>query len=153
MNKRFKKYLGLRQITQKEMASLSGISEMQISRFCNNNIITVKTLLKLLSACDDLSLDYLFFGYGEVLKQKAGDITVNYGSIHNNNNRNEGAGDNSIVIKTSSKDNFHSTDSATLHHLLNEKEKLIAEKDRIISERDATIGRLLASLSPSSTTH
>lgn len=151
MNKRFKKYLGLRQITQKEMASLSGVSEMQISRFCNNNIITVKTLLKLLSACDDLSLDYLFFGYGEVLKQKDGDITVNYGSIHNS--RNESIGDNSIVVKNSSKNNFPSAEYINLHQLLNEKEKLIAEKDRIISERDATIGRLLASLSPSSTTH
>lgn len=149
MNKRFKKYLGLRQITQKEMASLSGVSEMQISRFCNNNIITVKTLLKLLSACDDLSLDYLFFGYGEVLKQKAGDITVNYGSIHNS--RNEGAGDK-VVVRNSSKNNFPSAECINLHQLLNEKEKLIAEKDRIISERDATIGRLLASLSPSSTT-
>ncbi len=144
MNKRFKKYLGLRQITQKEMASLSGLSEMQISRFCNNNIITVNALLKLLSACDDLSLDFLFFGYGSILKTKNSDVTYNYGNIQNNHS--EDISNNSIFTEDSSQ-----KQKLDFLQILHEKEKLLAEKDRIISERDATISRLLTSLPPSST--
>lgn len=121
------------------MASLSGLNEMQLSRFCSNNVITVKTLVKLLSACDDLSLDFLFFGYGEIFKSK-GNTTINHGDIHN---------DKSNTISDSAKTK-HNPDTDMLR-LLEEKEKLIAEKDRTISERDQTIGRLLQAISPSPT--
>lgn len=139
MNKRFKKYLALRGITQKEMSTLSGVSEMSISRFCSNDKISVRTLVKLLSACDDLSLDYLFFGYGSILKKTEGH-TTNYGTI-NNNEQNDIIGDNAYVMKTTTvnQDTYP-------RDLISEKDRIITECHRIISERDATISQLLEKL-------
>lgn len=121
MNKRFKKYLAFSGISQKEIASLSGLSEMQVSRFCSNGAISVDNLVKLLLACDDLNLEYLFFGYGSILKE---DKTTNY----IDNSQHGTVGSNSFVMKESAINTNYAA--------------LLLEKDKIISQRDATIQRM-----------
>lgn len=115
---------------------MSGLSEMQVSKFCKNGNITVKALLRLISACDDLSLDFLFFGYGEILKKKDG-MTINYGTV-NNHEQNDIVGNNSTVIKSTLQGG--SIDS---WELILEKDRIIQENYNVISLRDASISKLI----------
>lgn len=67
MNTRFKKYLNEKLLSQKEFAQLAGVNESVVSRFCQGKVISSDNLVKLLSACRDLNLEYLFYGEGAIL--------------------------------------------------------------------------------------
>ena len=116
----------------KKISSKSCLLYPRLKRWACRRRFIVKTLVKLLSACDDLSLDFLFFGYGEIIKSK-GNTTINYSDIHNDKRN--------IIGDTVKTKNNPDTDML----------RLLEEKDRTISERDQTIGRLLQTISPSST--
>lgn len=151
MHNRFKQYLRIKVISQKEIAEQAGVSAMLVSRFCKTGSTSLANFCKLLSVCNDLSLDYLFFGVGSILREGRG-VTVNCGSVSGTFNNNS-SGDNSLINQNStvgqdvkagniSQDN----DSSNKDKLIMEKDRIIAQKDKIISERDDTITRLTRSL-------
>ena len=65
MNERFLRYLRFKKLSQKKLCELSSVPQATVSRFCNGNGIMSDALLKMLQVCDDLSLEWFFYGTGE----------------------------------------------------------------------------------------
>lgn len=134
MGERFVKYLHLKGITQRKLAELSCVSPSLISRFCSGGNIQSDKLLKIIQCCDDLSLDWLFYDTGDMIRRR-GD-TINLGVF-------AGADVNdSVVVHDSKNVHVNGKPEKGTAELLAEKDRLIAIKDRTITERDATIERL-----------
>ena len=47
--------------------------------FCSGGAITSDRLQRILHVCDDLSLEWFFFGTGDMFRSRGGDTTYNYG--------------------------------------------------------------------------
>ena len=134
MNKRFVTYLKAKGISQKEISDLSSVSAATVSRFCAGSPILSDKLLRLLQVCDDLSLDWLFFGTGDMIRSRScASYTFNMGSYSGS----EISHDHSV--------NIRSSPGAQVGALSRKDVDLqLAEKDRVISDRDMTIGKLNA---------
>lgn len=132
MYKRFLLYLHEKGMTRKDLSELSGVSRSVVTRFFQERDIESGSLVKMLSVCDDLSMDWLFRGIGGMFLSDAAS-SVNIGST----------GEDSVVVN-GSRDVKVERGSAS--SVLLEKDRIILEKDRIISERDRTIERLHALL-------
>ena len=132
MNGRFVVYLKSKGLSQKEISELSCVSAATVSRFCSGSPITSDKLLRLLQVCDDLSLEWLFFGTGDMVRSRSCDsYTFNMGSYSGSDISN----DHSV--------NIRSSPGAQVGALTRKDvDLLLAEKDRVISERDVTIGKL-----------
>lgn len=132
MNGRFVVYLKSKGLSQKEISELSCVSAATVSRFCSGSPITSDKLLRLLQVCDDLSLDWLFFGTGDMVRSRTCDsYTFNMGSFSGS----DISHDHSVNIRSSP-----GAQVGALSRM--DVDLLLAEKDRVISERDATIGKL-----------
>ena len=108
MQRRFKQYLGIKMLNQKDVAADAGLTPGQVSRFCQSGSISLENFRKIISVCNDLSLDYFFFGIGPIIRDTGRD--------GNNRVTNNLSGDSTIeTIK------------------YQEKDRIIAEKDEIIS--------------------
>lgn len=140
MNERFSQYLRIKGLSMRRLSELSGVSVSVISRFCGGSSISTDKLLRLLQVCDDLSLEWLFYSTGEMIRKCDG-ATVNVGSFAGA----DVAQDNSVVVKNSNGVNVNPSSKENSLALV-EKDRIILEKDRIISERDATIQELLKKL-------
>ena len=141
MNSRFVRYLGFKGLTQSELSDLSGVPKSTVSRFCAGQPVGSDKLLRMLQVCDDLSLEWLMFNTGDMLRSCEGNI-----HIVNNNGAYSGsdiAKDNSNIIKNSSGVSVGGfSEGRELLDMILEKDKLIAGKDEVISERDRTISLL-----------
>lgn len=138
MGSRFLEYLRIKGLSQKKICQLSSVSESLLSRFCSGGAITSDRLQRILHVCDDLSLEWFFFGTGDMFRSRGGDTTYNYGKY-------AGADivrDKGVMVKS---DNVHLGTNPS-DDLISEKDRIILEKDKIISERDKTIGELLKML-------
>lgn len=132
MNGRFVVYLKSKGLSQKEISELSCVSAATVSRFCSGSPISSDKLLRLLQVCDDLSLEWLFFGTGDMVRSRSCDsYTFNMGSFSGS----DISHDHSVNIRSSPGAQVGALSRADV-------DLLLAEKDRVISERDATIGRL-----------
>lgn len=132
MNGRFVIYLKSKGLSQKEISELSCVSAATVSRFCSGSPISSDKLLRLLQVCDDLSLDWLFFGTGDMVRSRTCDsYTFNMGSFSGS----DISHDHSVNIRSSPGAQVGSLSRMDV-------DLLLAEKDRVISERDATIGKL-----------
>jgi len=132
MNGRFVVYLKSKGLSQKEISELSCVSAATVSRFCSGSPISSDKLLRLLQVCDDLSLEWFFFGTGDMVRRRTCDsYTFNMGSYSGS----DMSQDHSV--------NIRSSPGAQVGDLSRKDvDLLLAEKDRVISERDATIGKL-----------
>lgn len=150
MEKRFKQYLGVKMVTQKQVAKESGISISSMSHFMKTGAISLDNFRKIMQVCQDLSLDYLFYGYGPMMKESSG-ITVNCGTNSGTINNNSPK-DNSVAVNNMSgrsKIQFQSELTPELMSLIQEKDHIIMEKDKVITKRDETISVLTGRLSSS----
>ena len=138
MNQRFALYLRVKNMGQQELAVESGISQATISRFCSGGSITSDKLLRLLHVCDDLSLYWLFYGTGEMLRKDCNSTVINMGSFAGSKVDSE----DSVILGDSPGSDATRQDSYRLLSLLTRKDEIIAGKDAIISERDKTIKHL-----------
>lgn len=137
MNERFLQYIRLKGLSQRRLSDLSCVSVSTISRFCSGGTISSDKLQKLLQVCDDLSLEWLFFDSGSMMRSRGG-MTVNMGAYAGADVLN----DESVTVRDSSGVHVERSASGVRSEALAAKDAVIAERDRVISERDATIGRL-----------
>ena len=142
MEDRFVKYLRFKDITQKKLSELSSVTESTISRFCKGGNISSDKFLKLLQCCDDLSLEWLFYGTGEMIRSCGNNITNNYGAFSGS----DIVTDDSVLVKNSKDVRVNKPKDKSFMIAISEKDRIIAEKDRIISERDKTIQHLYSLL-------
>ena len=147
MNGRFVRYLGFKGISQAKMSELSCVPRSTVSRFCSGHPVTSDKLLRMLQACDDLSLEWLFFGSGDMIRKCDG-VTMNVGAFAGA----DVASGNGTVVKNSKGVNIGVGDSEGLMKLLCEKYIVIAGKDKTIIEKDALIERLYRRIESSSGT-
>jgi transcriptional regulator with XRE-family HTH domain len=133
MNDRFALYVKRKKLTLKGLSELSGVSLSTIGRFCNGGIINSDNLLRLLHVCDDLSLEWLFFGTGGMFRTHGHITNNNYAAFAGSEVNNSGIID---VGPDGSKT------SPVTESVLREKERVISEKDDIIMEKDRVILRL-----------
>lgn len=138
MNERFYKYLRYKGVSQKELAKLSGVAASIISRFCNGGVISTDNLQKMLQACDDISLEWMFYGTGQMIRCKE-TANINLGQ----NACADFATGNSVMVKNSSGVSIPRPGNAHFMEIIAEKDRVITEKDRTIGQRDATIRDLL----------
>ena len=113
-----------------------------VSRFCCGQSIASDKLLSILQVCDDLSLEWLFYGHGSMIRDSR--VTVNnYGKYAGA----DVAKENSLFIKNPCCLPVQDIVSDQRYFsLINEKDRIISEKDKLIVEKDATIQSLLAKL-------
>ena len=137
MNERFLQYIRLKNISQNKLSELSGVSVSTISRFCNGGVISSDKLLRLLQVCDDLSLDWLFYGSGSMIR-RGESVNINMGPLAG---ADVATGD-VTVVKNSSGVSMDKTMDRQLFLRIADKDRIITEKDKTISERDATIREL-----------
>ena len=142
MEDRFVKYLRFKDITQKKLSELSSVTESAISRFCKGGNISSDKFLKLLQCCEDLSLEWLFYGTGEMIRSCNNSITNNYGAFSGS----DIVTDDSVLVKNSKDVRVNTPKDKSYINLIAQKDRIIAEKDRIISERDKTIQHLYSLL-------
>lgn len=142
MNERFVQYLAVKKLTIRALSDLSGISVSTISRFCTGKEIGSGKLLRMLQVCDDLSLEWFFYGTGEMIR-KCDSITYNLGQYAGADVTNKDSvminGSRQVKVQTGSPDYYVK--------MLAEKDKMIASRDAIISQRDKTISDLISKLS------
>ena len=140
MGTRLTAYLRHKRLPQKKIAELSGVSKATVSRFCGGGVIASDKLARILRQCDDLSLEWFFFGTGEMLRSRNADVMVNNGVY-------AGADvvtDNSVHVANARGVNVTQHGQGSNYQvLLAEKDRLLVEKDKIISDRDETIRELL----------
>lgn len=137
MYERFLQYIHTKKLSQRKLSELSCVSASTVSRFCSGLSIVSDKLLKLLQVCDDLSLEWLFYGSGEMLRRGEGS-TYNVGTFAGA----DAVSKDSVVVGDSKGACVQQGSSFA------DLQKLLLEKDRVISERDRTISelhRLLAS--------
>lgn len=137
MNGRFLQYLRIKNLSQNKLSELTCVSVSTISRFCRGGAIASDNLLRLLQACDDLSLEWLFFGSGTMVRDRSR-ANINIGSLGGV----DVASGEAILVKNSNGVHVDGTTDKGILAALAEKERIIVEKDRIIHERDVTIGDL-----------
>lgn len=151
MEKRFRAYLQHRGVSQNAFCSMSGVLPSTLSRFMQGKPIKTDQLLRILSACPDLSLDYLFRGNGEMFCR-----------AQNDDIKNSTVKDDSVLVQgTSGYVNIHLSPksdkhkSMTLYELISERDRSITERDRVIAEnyqvireKDDLIKRLLSGGAP-----
>lgn len=121
---RFKQYLGIKMLSQKEIARLSGLTENQVSRFCKDGNMTVDNLQKLLQVCNDISLEFLFFGDGDVLKKMSNSTSTESDSKNMDNK------DLQFVPRDTAR---------SMCWALSERDDTIGSRDNALTKRDATI--------------
>ena len=141
ISSRFKLYLAHKSLSQREIASMCGLTPATVSRFCSGKAIQSDKLQQLLNVCDDLSLEYLFFGYGEMFKKDCGTYNIVQGDTIINN-----SGD-SILDKSVSVRNGSGSVGVGAEEdprKVAELQRIIAQKDKVISERDRMISDLLS---------
>ena len=68
MNTRLSIYLSANHITQAQLATITSVSKSTISHFLSGHPITSNNLQRIIQSCKDLSLEWLFFGVGAMLK-------------------------------------------------------------------------------------
>ena len=68
MNARFVQYLGFKGMSQSELSELSCVPKSTVSRFCAGHAIGSDKLLKMLQVCDDLSLEWLMYNTGDMIR-------------------------------------------------------------------------------------
>lgn len=141
LGERFSQYLGFKGISQKKLSELSCVSESTVSRFCKGGVIASDKLLKMIKACDDLSLEWFFYGTGEMIRTRDNYVTNNYGVFSGS----DIVTDDSVLVKNSQGVRVNPAGKSLLNSLA-DKDRIIAEKDRIISERDETIKQLISKL-------
>lgn len=144
MNVRFSQYLRLKGISQHKLSELSCVPASTISRFLSGRPVGSDSLLKLLQVCDDLSLEWLFFGSGQMMRSRDG-VTVNMGAFAG---ADVAPGGDLTMIRDSPGAGVHGTGESLRESgsSLKEKDRVIAERDRAISERDALVTKLYALL-------
>lgn len=142
LGERFTAYLKFKGLSQKKVSSLSGVTESTLSRFLSGGVITSDKLARILMVCPDLSLEWFFFGVGEMIRKTDGDRFVNSGMYAGA----EVLTDQSVNIKDSRGVNVSHGLDEHYFRALAEKDRIIVEKDRTISERDRTIRDLLSKL-------
>ena len=76
MNKRLLQYMRIKGISQRALSARSGVNIATVSRFCNGSCIGSDNLCRLLKACDDLSLEWILRGEGEMLKSAPGPVAA-----------------------------------------------------------------------------
>lgn len=129
MGSRFLEYLRFKGISQKRVSVLSGVTESTVSRFCCGQVISSDKLMKIIEPFTDLSLEWLFFGRGPMLRKVlVVDELEDY------------------VVQSESMDKGVNQKFDYVG-LLRSKDLLILEKDRLISEKDRIILELLKKLS------
>ena len=120
------------------MAELSGVSVTVVNRFCSGEVIGSDKLLRMLQVCDDLSLEWLFYGTGEMIR-KCGDVTVNVGDFAGV----EMNGAEPMVVSRSPGSVVERNGiRVDYEELLRRKDEVIEQKDNIISKRDEMISEL-----------
>ena len=137
MTDRFSLYLRMKDMTQKKLSELSCVPLSTVNRFCNGGVISSDKLLRMLQVCDDLSLEWLFFNTGEMVRSRDGTV-VNVGSFAGA----EIAGGDAIVAKGANQAVKPSSLPADVERMLREKDEVIAERDRTILEKDGMILKL-----------
>ena len=142
MNERFSTYLHFKRLSQKRLSELSSVGQAVISRFCNGNAITSDKLLRLLQVCDDLSLEWLFYGSGEMIRSCPSQTTINMGAFAGA----DVVGDGGVQVKNANGVNVSQGPDKRYLDIISDKDKIISEKDRIIMEKDAVIQQLLKRL-------
>ena len=131
MHERFIEYMAYKKYTVRKLSRLSCVSSSTLSRFCSGKEINLGSLLKLLQVCDDLSLEWFFFGTGDMLRNRNG-MSVNMGAF-------AGADvDNREGVLINGSKGVNVEKGEVLRY-----QKLLEEKDKVISERDKTIKDLL----------
>lgn len=68
MNTRLSIYLSVKHITQTRLATITGVSKSTLSHFLTGRPITSDKLLRIIQTCEDISLEWLFFGVGTMIK-------------------------------------------------------------------------------------
>ena len=126
-------------LSQKKISDLSCVSTSTVSRFCQGESIGSFFLQKILHVCDDLSLEWLFYGSGEMFRSREGGVVNNYGAFAGSDFISDGG----VQVKNSTGVTVGKPVRQDVDALLREKDALILEKDRVISERDNTIRELL----------
>ncbi|MBR1637407.1 MAG: helix-turn-helix transcriptional regulator [Bacteroidales bacterium] len=132
MHKRFFEYLTAKGLTAQKISELSCVSKSTVSRFCAGRAIGSDNLLRILQVCDDLSLEWFFYGTGQMLRGRDG-ITMNMGQYAGA----EVASENGVIVKDST--NVKVRTSYDLHELLAEKDRIIMKKDSLIMELQSRI--------------
>ena len=139
MGERFFVYLRSKGLSQRKVSDLSRVAMSTVSRFCSGASISSDSLLRLISVCDDLSLDWLFYSTGEMIRSRDGNTTMNFGTY---------AG--ADVVQGSKFSVKDSTDVRVGSHsfgvdlvqVVTERDRSIARLNEVISERDRTISGL-----------
>lgn len=144
MNGRFVRYIGFKGLSQARLSELSCVPRSTVSRFCSGSPVSSDKLLRMLQVCDDLSLEWLFFGSGEMIRRSEG-VTMNVGTFAGA----DVASGNGTVVKNSNGVNIGMGGCESLMRLLYEKDVVIAGKDKTIIEKDALIERLYRRISAS----
>ena len=132
MQRRFKQYLGVKMISQKDIAMAAGLTEGQVS-------ISLENFRKILFVCQDLSLEYFFYGTGPVIKPSCPE---NSGNSINNVTHNYSGSASLSKMNIHQESGAHGVETERLLALISEKDKLISAKDETITKRDETISRL-----------
>lgn len=132
MYSRFLQYLRVKGISQRSLSELSHVSTSTVSRFCAGQPIGSDKLFSLLQVCDDLSLEWLFFGIGEMFRGKDSG-SVNIGQFAGS----DMSSDNSVRVI-----NSRGARVVTPKNRDSDLLELLQEKDAVISDRDQTISRL-----------
>lgn len=143
IHERFNAYLQAKGFTQRSISKLSCVNVATVNRFCSGNSIGSDSLVKILQVCDDLSLDFLFYGTGEMLRKfgGGGNVTNNYGAYAGADFQ----ADDSVFVGGSKNVRFQMGGYfKDLVKALADKDSVIAQRDRTISERDLHIRELLS---------
>lgn len=135
MNKRFFEYLRVKKVSQRSLSKLTGIAPSVISRFCSGNSISSDKLQRLVQACEDLSLEWLFYGNGEMIRTHGDTITYNTGKYAGSDVVQDGG----VMVKGSK--HVSVSPGGEISPDCKAKDDIIAERDRTISERDAVIAK------------
>lgn len=138
MNKRFFQYLRVKNVSQRSLSKLTGIATSVISRFCGGNSISTDNLQRLVQVCDDLSLEWLFYGTGQMIRGHGDTITYNNGKYAGSDVV-QGGG---VMVKGSENVNVSRGDK-TKDDIISERDRTISERDSVIAQKDAYILELL----------
>lgn len=141
MQKRFSEYLRLKNVSFRHLAMLTGINTSVISRFCSGGNISSEKLLRLIEACDDLSLEWLFFGSGRMIRSHGDTITYNNGQYAGADVATKGG----VLVRGSDKVSVGGGNDKDA--LISERDRTISQRDALIAEKDALIRDLLDRLS------
>lgn len=129
MHTRFKQYLAVRGLSQRGLSRMAGVGASTVSRLCLGEPILTDSFLRILSVCRDLSLEWLFYGCGDMFSSgNAGTGAVT------------GPSKESVVVNNSHGVNVSGNLSdRTLLEVLAHRDRTITERDRVITELDEAI--------------